>query len=197
MDEIVLIGGGGHCKSAIDVIEQENKFRIVGIVDKPELVGSDVLGYPIIAKDSDLGFLAEKYRYALVTTGQIKSPVLRRRLFDLAEKAGFFFPVVVSPRAYVSRYATVGKGTIVMHDAVIASNASVGVNCIINSKALLEHDSVIGNFCHIATASVVNGGVHIKDSSFIGSGSIIKQNVFIGPGSIISMGCHLRKDVNT
>ena len=36
MKEIILIGGGGHCKSVIDVIESEGQFEIVGIVDKPD-----------------------------------------------------------------------------------------------------------------------------------------------------------------
>jgi hypothetical protein len=31
MDDIVLIGGGGHCKSVIDVIEQQGEYKIVGI----------------------------------------------------------------------------------------------------------------------------------------------------------------------
>ena len=44
MNDIILIGGGGHCKSVIDVIEQEGKFKIAGIVDKPDLLGSKVLG---------------------------------------------------------------------------------------------------------------------------------------------------------
>ena len=35
-DKIILIGGGGHCKSCIDVIEQEGRFTIAGIVDMPE-----------------------------------------------------------------------------------------------------------------------------------------------------------------
>ncbi|MDK9694251.1 MAG: acetyltransferase, partial [Sulfurimonas sp.] len=43
-EEIILIGGGGHCKSVIDVIEQQNSFVIAGIVDKKELVGTKVLG---------------------------------------------------------------------------------------------------------------------------------------------------------
>jgi FlaA1/EpsC-like NDP-sugar epimerase len=34
MKKIILIGGGGHSKSCIDVIENENKYKIVGIVDK-------------------------------------------------------------------------------------------------------------------------------------------------------------------
>ena len=41
MKEIILIGGGGHCKSVIDVIEQEGQFKIVGIVDRPELLGTE------------------------------------------------------------------------------------------------------------------------------------------------------------
>ena len=35
--EILLIGGGGHCHSVIDVIEQEGKYKIAGIIDKKEL----------------------------------------------------------------------------------------------------------------------------------------------------------------
>ncbi len=59
MKEIILIGGGGHCKSVIDVIEQESQFVIVGIVDKSKLIGTDVLGYPVIGSDSDLESLAK------------------------------------------------------------------------------------------------------------------------------------------
>ena len=33
MKKIILIGGGGHALSCIDVIESEKKFKIVGIVD--------------------------------------------------------------------------------------------------------------------------------------------------------------------
>ncbi len=34
---VILIGGGGHCKYSIDVIEQERRFSIVGIIDMPEI----------------------------------------------------------------------------------------------------------------------------------------------------------------
>ena len=83
MKEIILIGGGGHCKSVIDVIEQESQFVIVGIVDKLKLIGTDVLGYPVIGSDADLESLAKIYTYALVTVGQIRSPEARIKLFFL------------------------------------------------------------------------------------------------------------------
>lgn len=71
-EQILLIGGGGHCKAAIDVIEQENRYNIAGIIDKKELIGSDVLGYKVIGCDADLSSLRTQYSNAIVTAGQIK-----------------------------------------------------------------------------------------------------------------------------
>ena len=191
MKEIVLIGGGGHCRSVIDVIEQEGLFEIAGIVDQPELLGTDVLGYSVIGNDSDLESLAKKYQYALVTVGQIKSPSLRIKLFDLASEAGFILPSIISPNAYVSQHASIGNGVVVMHDALINASTTIGDNCIVNSKALIEHDCRISEHCHISTSVTINGGVTIESSCFIGSGAttresiIIKKESFIKAGSIV------------
>jgi hypothetical protein len=37
-NSIFLIGGGRHCKSCIDVIEQEGLFDIAGILDKADML---------------------------------------------------------------------------------------------------------------------------------------------------------------
>ena len=188
MKNIILIGGGGHCKSVIDVIEQEGRFEIVGIVDKPELLGSNILGYSVIGSDFDLGSLAEKYQYALITVGQIKSPSLRIKLFDLATKAGFTLPSIISPNAYVSKHSSIGNGVVVMHDAIVNASVSIGDNCIINSQALVEHDCAISKHCHISTNATINGGVAVKLGCFIGSGAIIKESTTIGKNSFIKAG---------
>jgi sugar O-acyltransferase (sialic acid O-acetyltransferase NeuD family) len=193
MKNIVLIGGGGHCKSVIDVIEQEDRFEIAGIVDKPDLLDSNVLGYSIIANDSDLSDLAKKYQYALITVGQIKSPELRIKLFNLAVEAGFILPSIVSPRAYVSKHAMIGKGTVVMHDALINANAKVGENCIINSKALIEHDAIIENHCHISTGAIINGSSVVENSTFFGSNSLTKESIVIKSRSVIGGGSVILK----
>jgi sugar O-acyltransferase (sialic acid O-acetyltransferase NeuD family) len=188
MKEIILIGGGGHCKSVIDVIEQEGKFQIIGIVDKPELLGVKVLGYPVIGNDSDLVDLSKKCRYALVTVGQIKSSSLRVKLFKLAVKVGLTMPNVISPRAYVSKHAMIGQGTVIMHDVLVNANAKIGKNCIINSKALIEHDAIIEDFCHIATNAIVNGTAIVRQGSFLGSGVITKQGIKVEKNSFIKAG---------
>ena len=188
MNDILLIGGGGHCKSVIDVIEQEGRFNIVGIVERPDFLETDVLGYQIIGNDSDLGDLAKKYEYALITVGQIKSPSLRIKLFDLATKAGFTLPNIISPNAYVSKHSSIGKGVVVMHNAIVNANASIGDNCIINSKALIEHDCLISKHCHISTNATINGGVTVESGCFVGSGSTTKELITISENSFIKAG---------
>ena len=43
--KILLLGGGGHCKSCIDVIEQENKYEhCIGVLDSQEFVGTNNIG---------------------------------------------------------------------------------------------------------------------------------------------------------
>jgi len=188
MDEIILIGGGGHCNSVIDVIEQERRFKIAGIVDREELLGTNVLGYKVIGSDVDLRELAMKYKYALVTVGQIRSPNVRAKLFDLAKQVGFILPTIISPRAYVSKHATIDEGTIIMHDALVNANVKIGKNSIINTKVLIEHDSLIKDNCHVSTGAIINGGVTVEKRCFIGSNATTNHSITIKPDSFIKAG---------
>ena len=188
MKKIILIGGGGHCKSVIDVIEQEKKYKISGIVDRPEFLGTKIFKYKVIGNDLDLESFAKQFKYALITVGQIKSAKLRIKLFKLAKKAGFILPSIISPNSYVSKYSKIGNGSIVMHHAIINANTSVGDNCIVNSKALVEHDCSISNHCHISTNATINGGVKIGSECFIGSNVTTKDNIKIKENSFIKAG---------
>jgi sugar O-acyltransferase (sialic acid O-acetyltransferase NeuD family) len=191
-EPILLVGAGGHARACIDVIEQEGRFFIIGLVGKETEVGSILLGYSVLGTDDDLPSLLCKSPNALITIGQIKTQEHRVRLFNLLSQTGFELPAVVSPYAYVSPYATLAAGTIVMHGVVVNSGSIVGKNCIINSQALIEHDSVISDHCHISTSAIINGEVHVGAGTFIGSGSIIKHGITIGEQCVIGMGQSVR-----
>ena len=187
--QILLVGAGGHCRACVDVIELAGMFEIAGIVDRPGAgPGAPVLGYPVLGTDEDLPELRKRYDFALVTVGQIKTPAVRMRLFERLKSVGFECPAIQSPRAYVSRHAQLGAGTIVMHDAVINAGATVGENCIINTKALIEHDAVIGAHCHISTGAVINGEVRIGAGTFFGSNAVSVQGIAIRAGSFVPAG---------
>jgi sugar O-acyltransferase (sialic acid O-acetyltransferase NeuD family) len=187
--KLILIGGGGHCASCIDVIEQAGQFEIAGIVDK-DVNRALLLGYPVLGNDDDLQGLRTNYDYALITIGQIRSPAIRIKLFEYAKSIGFSFPTIISPRAYVSKHALVGDGTIVMHDALINAQATIGNNCIINTKALVEHDAYVADNCHVSTGAIVNGGAIVKQGSFVGSNAVTRESIqtrendFLKAGSI-------------
>jgi sugar O-acyltransferase (sialic acid O-acetyltransferase NeuD family) len=194
-NELVLFGGGGHCKSCIDVIEQEGNYKIAGIADIPEKLHSRLLGYEVFATDNDIPQLIKRYRYFLITIGQIRSPQQRIDLFKILKKKGAKFPVIISPLAHVSKHATVEEGTIVLHHALVNADARIGKNSIINSKALIEHDAYIADHCHISTGASINGGAMILEGSFIGSNAVIRENIQIGKYSKVSAGSLVMKDV--
>ena len=106
--EIILIGGG-HCRSCIDVIEQEGKYSIAGIIEATakEEQNKKILGYSVIGTDTDLPSLANKYS-CLITIGQIKSVKPRLHLFEQLQDIKASLPVVISPMAYVSKHAETG-----------------------------------------------------------------------------------------
>jgi sugar O-acyltransferase (sialic acid O-acetyltransferase NeuD family) len=192
---ILLIGGGGHCKACIDVIERTGSFRITGIVDHSDRLGQRVLGYPIIGSDNDLSDLIRTYESFLIAIGQIKSAEPRIRLFETLKSLGAEPAVIVSPTAYVSPHARLGEGTIVMHQAFVGPDAVVGRNCIVNNKAHLEHDANVGDHCHIATNAIVNGGVVVGSRTFIGSNAVIKETLQIGEDCVVSAGARVFTDL--
>ena len=189
---IILIGAGGHAKSVIDVVEQEGKYQIMGLIGIPEEVQSKCLDYPIIGTDGDLFKIAKICNHAIITLGQIKSPKARMRLYEGAIKVGFQLPTIVSPLSYVSRHATLDVGSVVMHGAIINAGAKVGINCIINSRALLEHGAIVSDHCHISTGVILNGDVCVGAGSFVGSSSTVKEGVEIGQHCVIGMGLSVR-----
>ena len=89
MKKIILIGAGGHCKSCIDVIEIQKKFKIVGLVDNKKFFF--MINYKIIGNDKELKKISKKAEYALITTGQIKNSKIRESLFNKTLNNGFKF----------------------------------------------------------------------------------------------------------
>ena len=195
MQNLILIGGGGHCKSCIDVIEQHGKYRIAGIVDLPEKLHQKILDYEIIATDDDLPQMLNEYENFLVTLGQIKSPDKRIRIFQTLREIGAKLPVIISPLAYVSKHAEIGDGTIIMHHTLINAGAKIGNNCMINTKALIEHDAIIGDHCHIATGAIINGGVKVGSGTFFGSNAVCKEYIEIAENAVIGCGAKITKNI--
>lgn len=190
---LILIGGGGHCKSVIDVAESAG-YKILGILDMPEEVGKSVLGYTVIGTDDDIPQYADKAEF-IINVGFIKNPSIRVRIFEKVKQAVGKLATIVASTAHVSRYATLGEGTVVMHQAVVNAGAKIGENCIINTFCNIEHDAVIGDQCHISTGAMVNGDCIVGERVFIGSQSVLANGIIVGEDIIVGAGSVVRKSI--
>ena len=192
MIPLILIGGGGHCKSVIDIIETEGKYKIIGILDLPSKIGEKVLGYDIIGTEDNLENFISLTNNFLVTVGHVKDYKTRERLVEKIDSVGGNLVTIISPLSHVSRDARIGRGSVIHHFAHINAGAKIGDNCIINSFANIEHDANIGNLTHISTSVMVNGDCMIGSCVFIGSnatlriGAKITDNVTIGACSFVN-----------
>ena len=183
---LILIGSGGHAKACIDVIENDARFFIYGIIDNQKK--GKLLGYPIIGKDKDLEKYFKKVKHLLIGVGQVRDYKIRSRLYKIGKKLGYKFPKIISKRSHVSKNSEIQEGTIIFHDVIINSAAKIGKNCIINNKCLIEHDVLVGNHCHISTGAIVNGSSKIGDYSFVGSGALISHAKLLPAKSFVKIG---------
>ncbi|MBD5224019.1 MAG: acetyltransferase [Bacteroidales bacterium] len=183
---IILIGGGGHCKSVINTIESINR-EIAGILDLPVNIGKKCLNYTIVGSDKDIPKYIDEYEF-IITLGYIKNADIRTEIFKKIKLLGGTLATIIAKSAIVSRYAKIGEGTVILNQACVNASAEIGCNCIINTMANIEHDSIVGDGCHISTGCLINGGVKVGKYSFMGSGSIVCQGLTIAEKTIIGAG---------
>lgn len=194
-EQIILVGGGGHCKSVIEVIESRKQFEIAGIVDIAEKIGETICGYPIVASDNDLPQLVKKYKNFHLTIGQIKSAKTRIKLYTFLKNIGGNFPAIIAKSAIVSKYSQIGEGAVLMHNTLVNADAKIGNNTIINTGALIEHDVQIGHFCHISTKAIVNGNCTVGNECFIGSNSVLSNGIEITNNTLVAAGSAVHKSI--
>lgn len=193
--DLILLGGGGHCKSVIEVAESAG-YNILGILDRPEDVGKSVLGYKVLGVDDDIPQYVSNVEF-VITLGFIKNPAIRIKLYNKIKAVNGKLATIVASTAHVSRYANLGEGTVVMHQAFVNAGAQIGDNVILNTFTNIEHDVVIGNQCHISTGVMVNGDCKIGERVFAGSQSVFINGITVGNDIIIGAGSVVSKSIET
>ncbi|NUR45985.1 MAG: acetyltransferase [Sphingomonas sp.] len=187
MSRIAIFGTGGMGRELADVIEASGDADFVYVVDTPE---GPVNGVAVIAPDD----LSDDDQLVIA----LGSSSDRRAVVD--RFTGKQFATVISSSARVSRFATVGEGSVVCDFAVINSGAAVGRHFQANVYAQVSHDCFIGDFVTFAPHVSCNGWVEIGDETYVGAGAVIRngmpsRRLTIGAGAVIGMGAIVTGDV--
>lgn len=193
MKDMVLIGGGKHCKIVIETLEENKNYRISDISDIKEKIGTKILDYKITISDEELKKIYPKVEYAFISHG--KDLNLRKKLFENAEEIGFKLPAISSKYSIFAKNSKIEDGVLLVKGCLINNNATIGKNCIINTGAIIEHDCKIGSHSHISPGAVLSGSVKIGENTHIGANSTIIDGISIGSKSVIGAGSVVIKDI--
>lgn len=192
MDEIVIIGDGGHGKVAQDIALLSN-YNIVAVLDdkyhSPIQNNKGVLYGPISLCEKLLENEKRKLFVAIGDNG------LRFRIIQALRFRSERFVSLIHPSAVVSRSSYIGVGTIVMANCVVQPNARIGNYTIVNTGAIVEHDNVIEDFVHISPNVTLCGNITIREGAHVGAGSVVIPNMEIGKWSIVGAGATVIRHV--
>lgn len=188
-NKLLLVGGGGHCKSVLDTLLEQNTYTDIAIADDNIEPQTRVMGVPVIGNCDDLHqYFLSGFEQAFITIGSIGNPQLRVDIFTRLVDMGFHIPNIFDKTSTVSGFASLGRGIFAGKNSVINAAAQVGDGAIINTSVIVEHDCFVGAFAHISSGTVLCGNVHIGERTHIGANSVIKQGLMIGADAMIGMG---------
>ena len=192
--KILLLGGGGHCRSVLDCLLSIKIYDKIGIVDNDQSIS--ILRNYVIGTDQDLpALLDDGWTEAFITIGSIGSTAIRRKLYSMLKSLGFTIPVIIDPTAIIAKGTVINEGGFVGKRVVVNTSTIIDKCAIINTGATVEHDCKIGAFSHVSSAATLCGQVSVGTDSHVGAGSVIRQGITIGSNSLIGIGSIVVKDI--
>jgi len=188
MNRLIIIGAGGHGKVIAD-IALKNGYKNICFVDD-NMMGA-VMGFPIIGTSNEVNALNDGRTGFIIGIG---NNAIRNRM---AERYDVHWVTLIHPSAQIAIGVSIGKGTVVMANAVVNACATVGAHCIINTGATVEHDNVIEDFVHISPGVKLSGTVVVGKNTWIGTGASVINNVEICENVVVGVGSVVVKDIQT
>jgi sugar O-acyltransferase (sialic acid O-acetyltransferase NeuD family) len=193
---IIVYGGGGHGKALIDLIRMLSTYSIAGIVDDGLAAGTCIMGVPVLGGSHILErVIAAGVHQAANAVGGIGNITSRITVFERLAAAGFYFPTLVHPTAFVEPSATLSEGVQVMPHAYVGSDTHVGFGAIINTGAIASHDCTVGKYANLSPGAILAGEVTIEDATLVGMGVTVNLRVKIGSRARIGNGATVKQDV--
>lgn len=188
INDLIIVGAGGHARSIIDVVESGSEYRIRGLLDSKKHRGDKVFGYEVLGAENDLNELLPEASFELFIA--IGDNFQRHRVYQEINTriANVKFATLIHSHAYVSQRANVGSGAVVMAGAVVNAGCQIGDGTIINTHATVDHDGRISRFSSLAPNASLGGCVSIGERSAVGLGANIIHNIEIGQDVCVGAG---------
>jgi sugar O-acyltransferase (sialic acid O-acetyltransferase NeuD family) len=193
---IVLFGGGNHAHYTIDIIEKENKYTIIGIIDSIQSVGTICFGYKILGDVCNLKQIVEEYDVfgGIISIGDNWTRLIVREKI-LIEVPIFNFVNAIHPSVIVGNNCSIGVGVIAMAGCIFNPKSTIGNFTFFATGSQIEHDCTIEEYASVSAGSILGGFVKIKRLSAVTLGVTVFDRIEIGENSVIGAGSLVVKSI--
>ena len=179
-EKLLLVGAGGFgCMTAEIAARQYD----CAFVDDGRAVGEAVCGIPVVGRVAELASLREGYKLLVICVG---NNAFRARVYGMARTMGYEFPNVVAPSAYISPFAKLGQGCVLMQNVCVQNGALVGNGVLLNVGVEIHGGGAGDDYALSYTNSVVRTGARVGRLARIGSNATICNNAAVPDGADIS-----------
>ena len=151
-------------------------------VDDGQPVGAEICGISVVGSLSDLPELRKDYDLLVIGIGNNQ---FRAQVYEKAKALGFAFPNIIAPSAYVSPFAKIGCGCVVLQNACVQNGASVGDGVLLNVGTEVHCDAAVGDYALIYTNSVIRTGAAVGNFARIGSNVTVCNHAAVPDGADI------------
>ena len=195
---VVLFCAGPQTRVVIDILQDQPEFKIVGLIDSLQPIGSQFYGHQIIGRQDDLRTLSKKYNFQSGIVG-LGDNYLREKIVHeiLKQIEGFRFINVISNFSYISPTSKIGAGNVIMPGVVVNSEAEMKNHCVINTNSSLEHNSIMDDFSSLSAGVTTGGYLKIGKYSAIALGVTILDRTSIGENVVVGSGSLVTKDLES
>jgi sugar O-acyltransferase (sialic acid O-acetyltransferase NeuD family) len=200
MDSIsyVLWGSSGHAKVLSSLITLIGGHTIALFDNNPDICSS-LENVPLhIGIDGFKHWITEQNEVSKINgIAAIGGSRGQDRLVinDLFRTHGLSVQSLIHPSASVCTSASIGAGSQILAQAIVASDARLGECCIINHRASVDHECVIGNGVHLAPSSTLCGCITVGNNVMIGAGAVVLPRLKIGNNTIVGAGAVVTRDL--
>jgi sugar O-acyltransferase (sialic acid O-acetyltransferase NeuD family) len=189
MNDLIIIGAGGHGRVIADIAQKSGKYKTISFLDDGD--AKETMGLPIIGRSMDI----KKYTNTADIFVAIGNSAVRGEFIERLLAMGANVPTLIHPSAIIGACVEIGAGTAIMAGTVINPCSKLGKGCIVNTSSSIDHDCMIGDYVHIAVGAHLAGAVSVGKKTWIGAGATVRNNVDICSNCMIGAGAVVIKDI--
>lgn len=163
-NNLLILGAGGYGHVVREIAEESGIFDKIDFLDDSSPLA--------IGKFGDAEKFLKGYPNAVVALGNAE---LRLGYIEKLRAAGFQIPAIISPKAYVSKSAKIGNGTIVEPFSAVNANSEVGIGVLLRCGSVIDHNAKVGDFCYIDCGVVVKANNSVGFKIKIAANSVVEK----------------------